>query len=603
MGRVSVGRVSVGRVQVIDLLNGLNRLVLLSRVLFSSSLFGGGLFSRLFTLFNDVCESVRRRTLRQLFGRLHGDGNHRLLRMHRNMTGRYLRHNRLLRLRDILLRSLLRGSRVCRLFRLALSCFTLCSLTSGDFLSFTLCSFTLSGLTCRSFLSLTLHTLCTRLRTLLTTLRKTLTALRKTITSRGNKAHQTLTQVRALIRKTRQLTAAIRHQGATQQHTESHAGTHRQRGMRRESQRLSANLRKTTNTQRAVRNPAQPQGTKRGQNTGHHAQRHSRNQRRQRAEGNLQGNPLIQVVLTLTQEPPASNRTGSYRHQQAHQTERAHRLGHGTQNRKHRQGTSIATGQTNRSARTKGETGTGRPGNRINHQVRQETQLQQSHRSITHSARMQLLVGGNNLRPASQNTDAQKHRTQTNQRHKSNHRSTYHSPGVRTRPTRILAHLRNLLRSINTHHARERTRLTVATPHQTSHHNTQRHQGSIQRLKRLWMRARPTVHRRTNQRIGHRTGQHRNQKLTLIRGARQATTRTVTEQQRQNTQTQRHQRHRAGRSTKSSRKIQRNTVNQKPQVRRHGGHGGKLHVAKTLGRPHGRHRRKHSKRREQGSNN
>ena len=373
--------------------------------------------------------------------------------------------------------------------------------------------------------------------------------------------------------------------------------------MRRKSQRLSTNLRKTTNAQGAVRNPAQPQGTKRRHNTGHHAQHHRRNQRRQRAERNLQGNPLIQVILTLTQEPPASNRTGTQRHQQTHQTERAHRLGHSTQNRKHRQSTSIATGQANRGTRTKGETGTGRPRNRINHQVRQETQLQQSHRSITHSACMQLLVGGNDLRPARQNTDTQKHRTQTDQRHKSNHRSTHHSPGIRTRPTRILTHLRNLLRSINTHHARERTRLTVATPHQTSHHNTQRHQGSIQRLKRLRMRARPTVHRRTNQRISHRTGQHRNQKLTLIRGARQATTRTVTKQQRQNTQTQRHQRHRAGRSTKSSRKIQRNTVNQKPQVRRHGGHGGELHVAKTLGRPHGRHRRKHSKRREQGSNN
>ena len=484
------------------------------------------------------------------------------------MTGRHLRHNRLPRCyRQLGLSNVLGSLRAC------------------------------------CFLSLTLHTLCTCLRTLLTTLRKTLTALCKTLTSRGSKTHQTLTQVRALIRKTRQLTAAIRHQGAAQQHTESHAGTHRQRGMRRKSQRLSTNLRKTTNTQGAVRNPAQPQGTKRRHNTGHHTQHHRRNQRRQRAERNLQGNPLIQVILTLTQEPPASNRTGTQRHQQTHQTERAHRLGHSTQNRKHRQGTNIATGQANRGTRTKGETGTGRPRNRINHQVRQETQLQQSHRSITHSARMQLLVGGNNLRPARQNADTQKHRTQTDQRHKCNHRSTHHSPGVRARPTRILAHLRNLLRSINTHHARERTRLTVATPHQTSHHNTQRHQGSIQRLKRLRMRARPTVHRRTNQRVSHRTGQHRNQKLTLIRGARQATTRTVTEQQRQNTQTQRHQRHRAGRSTKSSRKIQRNTVNQKPQVRRHGGHGGELHVAKTLGRPHGRHRRKHCKRREQGSNN
>ena len=374
--RVNVGRVSVGRVQVIDLLNGLNRLVLLSGALFSSSLFGGGLFSHLFALCNNLSESVRRRTLRQLLGRLHGDGNHRLLRMHRNMTGRHLRHNRLLRCyRQLGLNNVLGSLRACRLFRLALSCFTLCSLTSGDFLSLTLCSFTLSGFTCGRFLSLTLHTLRTLLRTLLTTLRKMLTALCKTLTSRGSKTHQTLTQVRALIRKTRQLTAAIRHQGAAQQHTESHAGTHRQRGMRRKSQRLSTNLRKTTNTQRAVRNPAQPQGTKRRHNTGHHAQHHRRNQRRQRAERNLQSNPLIQVILTLTQEPPASNRTGTQRHQQAYQTERAHRLGHSTQNRKHRQSTNITTGQTNRGTRTKGETGTGRPRNRINHQVRQETQL------------------------------------------------------------------------------------------------------------------------------------------------------------------------------------------------------------------------------------
>ena len=239
---LSLCRVSVGRVQVIDLLNGLNRLVLLSGVLFSTSLFGGGLFSRLFTLFNDVCESVRRRTLRQLFGRLHGDGNHRLLRMHRNMTGRHLRHNRLPRCyRQLGLSNVLGSLRAC------------------------------------CFLSFTLHTLCTLLGTLLTTLRKTLTALCKTLTDRGSKTHQTLTQVRALIRKTRQLTAAIRHQGAAQQHTESHAGTHRQRGMRRKSQRLSTNLRKTTNTQRAVRNPAQPQGTKRRHNTGHHAQHHRRN--------------------------------------------------------------------------------------------------------------------------------------------------------------------------------------------------------------------------------------------------------------------------------------------------------------------------------------
>ena len=316
MRRVSMCRASMCRVQVIDLLNGLNRLVLLSRALLRNKLFGDRLlssvrsgfcyyrlFSRLFALCNNLSESIRRRTLRQLLSRLYRNGNHRLLRMHRNMTGRHLRHSRLLRCyRPLGLSNVLGSLRTCRLLSFTLSGFTRSRLFS----------FTLSG-----FLSLTLHTLRTRLRTLLT-------VLRKTLTGRDSKAHQTLTQVRALIRKTRQLTAAIRYQGAAQQHTKSHAGTHRQRGMRRKSQRLSTNLRKTTNTQGAVRNPAQPQGTKRRHNTGHHAQHHRRNQRRQRAERNLQGNPLIQVILTLTQEPPASNRTGTQRHQQTHQTERAH---------------------------------------------------------------------------------------------------------------------------------------------------------------------------------------------------------------------------------------------------------------------------------------
>ena len=68
---------SMRRVQVTDLLNGLNRLVLLSGALFSSSFFGDRilcsvrsglcfyrLFSRLFALCNNLSESVRRRTLR-----------------------------------------------------------------------------------------------------------------------------------------------------------------------------------------------------------------------------------------------------------------------------------------------------------------------------------------------------------------------------------------------------------------------------------------------------------------------------------------------------------------------------------------------------------
>ena len=36
-----------------------------------------------------------------------------------------------------------------------------------------------------------------------------------------------------------------------------------------------------------------------------------------------------------------------------------------------------------------------------------------------------------------------------------NHRRAHHSPRVGSGPARVLAHLRNLLRSINTHHARE----------------------------------------------------------------------------------------------------------------------------------------------------
>ena len=163
---------SMCRVQVINLLNSLNRLVLLSGALFGSSLFGGSIF----TLCNNLSESVRRRTLRQLLSRLHGDGNHRLLRMHRNVTGRHLRYSGLLR-RYRLFRhhGLLGISNILGTLRA-------CRLLSFTFSSFTFGCFTLSSLTCCRFFSLTLRTFLGALSTLLTILCKTLTILRKTLT-------------------------------------------------------------------------------------------------------------------------------------------------------------------------------------------------------------------------------------------------------------------------------------------------------------------------------------------------------------------------------------------------------------------------------------
>ena len=224
---------------------------------------------------------------------------------------------------------------------------------------------------------------------------------------RRTHAHQALTKVRALISKTRQITATIRHQDTAEQITQSHPEPHPQGRVSRKAQRLGTHLSEATDTQRAIRNPTQPQGGQRSQHTGQHTQRKRRQQGRKRTERHLQGNPLIQVVLALTQEPPTGHRTGDHRNQQTQQADASQRVGNRTQKRQHRQGTHRATRQANRGSGTKGETGTGRPGHRVNHQVRQESQLQQRHRGVTHRARVQLLVGGHHLRPTTQNAQGQ----------------------------------------------------------------------------------------------------------------------------------------------------------------------------------------------------
>ena len=164
---------------------------------------------------------------------------------------------------------------------------------------------------------------------------------------RRTHAHQALTKVRALISKTRQITATIRHQGTAEQITQSHPEPHPQGRVSRKAQRLGTHLSEATDTQRAIRNPTQPQGGQRSQHTGQHTQRKRRQQGRKRTERHLQGNPLIQVVLALTQEPPTGHRTGNHRNKQTQQADASKRVGNRTQKRQHRQGTHRATRQAN----------------------------------------------------------------------------------------------------------------------------------------------------------------------------------------------------------------------------------------------------------------
>ena len=402
------------------------------------------------------------------------------------------------------------------------------TLSLGLALGFCLASFLLTALGFLSFLRLATLSLGFLGSSAFLTLGRTLRATLSQALLRGStKAHQALAQVRALIGKSRQIAAAIGHQGAAEQVTQSHAEPHPQSRVARKAQRLGTHLGEASDAQRAVGNPAQPQGGQRSQQTGQHAQRKRGQQGRKRTERHLQGDPLVQVILTLTQEPPTGNRAGGHRNQQTQQAGASQGLRNRTQDRQHRQGPGIATRQADRGTRAKGETGTGRPGHRVNHQVGQEAQLQQRHSGITHRARVQLLIGGHHLRPPAQNTQGQQQRAQAHKGHRGNHRRAHHSPRVGPGPARVLAHLRNLLRRINTHHARKRTRLAVAAPHQADHHDTQRHQRGVQHLQRLRARARPTVHRRTNQRVGHRAREYRNEELPLVRGARQPATGTV----------------------------------------------------------------------------
>ncbi len=96
---------------------------------------GGGLFNHL-ALCNNL-ESVRRHTLPAM-GRLHGDGNHRLLRMHRNMTGRHLELELLQMLQTARPQQRSRPPHVPSLPPRAQLPHALLALTSSDFLSFTL---------------------------------------------------------------------------------------------------------------------------------------------------------------------------------------------------------------------------------------------------------------------------------------------------------------------------------------------------------------------------------------------------------------------------------------------------------------------------------
>ena len=328
--------------------------------------------------------------------------------------------------------------------------------------------------------------------------------------------------------------------------------------MRRKSQRLSTNLRKTTNTQRAVRESAQPRGTKRRSYSGHHAQ-HRRNQRRQRAEREPSEQP------THPGDP--------HPHRKNHQPAIAHRHSAAPAGLPDRTPIDSGTPESEASAklptsllvkptgtRTKGRTGT------IDHAIAKsrfgkKPSCKQSHRSITTAPR-RLLVGGNNLRQPAK-IPYPKHAPRPTSATKQPPHTAQGQDRLNTDSSANLPHQH--------HHARANA-LTLPPHIRPVAHNTQstREHSTPEGACGL---AQPYI-RRTNQRISHRTGQHRNQNSPLIQRHAPSDDPNGIRAAEAESQTQRHQRHRAGRSTKSSRKIQRNTVNQKPQVgERHGGHG------------------------------
>ena len=262
--------------------------------------------------------------------------------MHRHVAGGHLVHNRvrlggllrILVLRVLVLRVLVLrvlgarlalsgifGGLALGFFRLAtlsiLGLLTGATLGLGLALGFCLASFLLPALGFLSFLRLATLSLGFLGSSAFLTLGRTLRATLSQALLRGStKAHQALAQVRALIGKSRQIAAAIGHQGAAEQVTQSHAEPHPQSRVTRKAQRLGTHLGEAADAQRAVGNPAQPQGGQRSQQTGQHAQRKRGQQGRKRTERHLQGDPLIQVVLALTQEPPTGNRAGGHRNQQ-----------------------------------------------------------------------------------------------------------------------------------------------------------------------------------------------------------------------------------------------------------------------------------------------
>ena len=218
---------------------------------------------------------------------------HGLLRVHRHVAGGHLVHNRV-RLGG-LLRILVLGVLVLRVLgaRLALSgifgglalgfflaalgflsLLTGAMLGHGLALGFCLASFLLPALGFLSFLRLATLSLGFLGSSAFLTLGRTLrTTLSQALLRGSTKAHQALAQVRTLIGKSRQIAAAIGHQGAAEQVTQSHAEPHPQSRVARKAQRLGTHLGEAADAQRAVGNPTQPQGGQRSQQTGQHAQR------------------------------------------------------------------------------------------------------------------------------------------------------------------------------------------------------------------------------------------------------------------------------------------------------------------------------------------
>ena len=197
------------------------------------------------------------------------------------------------------------------------------------------------------------------------------------------------------------------------------------------------------------------------------------------------------MVFAFTQEPPTGNGPGAQRNRQTRIPDPAQALRDSTQ---HREKWKIAHRRlrpTHMRIHAEGEPGAGSPRHRIDHQVREVTQLQQGHRERAHRPSVKFLVDRCNLRPAHHHGNHQHQGTAHDQRKNRHHGGTHDRPHIGTRPPRVLAHLRNLFSGVHAHHTGERTRFIVAAPDQPDQHHDLRNQRRTNNTQQMPFGTRP----------------------------------------------------------------------------------------------------------------